>query len=117
MFGGSEAAGEAGFLSGRGDRIRLAYGGRHEQKKSRERRRKKGEISAEREGSFLEEADGFFGGSLESFHESLKSGELSLVRRFFQVWILLVIFFVCFWISSLVLGKSFQVVFLAFNDL
>ena len=34
-------------------------------------------------GGFLE-AEGFFGGSLESFHESLKSGELSLVGRFFS---------------------------------
>ena len=83
MFGGSEAAGEAGFLGGRGDRIRLACGGRHEQKKNRGEKKGK-----KREGSELQ------GGVFLSSERDLGGGLLITVRdlraeeEVFQVWLL-----------------------------
>lgn len=43
MFGGSEAAERAEFLGGRGDRRRLACGGREEEKRPVEKERARGE--------------------------------------------------------------------------
>ena len=78
MFGGSEAAERAEFLGGRGDRRRLACGGREEKKKNREResrgeKEKRGKRPVEEERVFQEEKGGSFslrGGAREGEGET-----------------------------------------------